>query len=138
VKYVLDANVVSALRVVGSNPAVEAWTRSIPLTDLYVTALTIAEIERGVAKKEKADPRQGATLRRWFDRQVLPSFAGRVLAFDLEAARILAGFDVPERAPLDDALIGAVAVANGMAVATRNVKHFAPLGVKTLNPWQTA
>ena len=59
---------------------------------------------------------------------MLPAFADRVLPFDLPAARVLAAFRVPEHAPLDDALIAAVAQAAEMTVVTRNVRHFEPLG----------
>lgn len=134
-RYVLDTNVVSALRVRGRNPEVEAWISTIPIPDQFVTALTIAEIERGVASKERADPAQGAILRRWFERRVLPAFDERILPFNLAAARVLGGYRVPENAPLDDALVAAVAEANSMAVATRNLRHFIPLGVPCINPW---
>lgn len=134
-RFVLDTNVVSALRVRGRHPAVERWAASVPVADQFVTALTIAEIERGVVAKERSDAPQGTVLRRWFEQRVLPAFADRVLAFDLPAARILATYPVPEQAPLDDALIAAVAEAAKMAVVTRNVKHFEPLGVRCLNPW---
>lgn len=136
-KYVLDTNVVSALRVRGRNQSVEAWAASIPVGDLFVTATTVAEIERGVIAKERSDARQGEVLRRWFEENVLPTFAGRVLAFDLPAARILAAYRVPEHAPLDDALIAAVAQSAEMTVATRNAKHFEPLGVPCINPWDS-
>jgi predicted nucleic acid-binding protein len=108
---------------------------SIPVADQFVTATTIAEIERGVAARERSDPAQGEILRRWFDEHVLPAFANRVLPFDLAAARILATYRVPEHAPLDDALIAAIAQASDMTVATRNTKHFEPLGVRCINPW---
>lgn len=134
-RYVLDTNVVSALRVRGRNRAVEAWAASIPLADQFVTATTVAEIERGVVAKGRSDARQGAILRRWFDEHVLPAFADRVLPFDLAAARILPTYRVPEHAPLDDALVAAVAQSAGMTVATRNTKHFEPLGVPCVNPW---
>lgn len=134
-RYVLDTNVVSALRVRGRHPAVEEWAAALPVSDLYVTALTISEIERGVIGKERSDRRQGEVLRAWFDNRVLPAFAGRVLPFDLAAARILATYQVPDHAPLDDALTGAVAQVGGMVVATRNTRHFHPLGVECLNPW---
>lgn len=137
-RYVLDTNVVSALRVRGRNPTVEAWARSVPLGDQFVSAFTVAEIERGVIAKERADVDQGAVLRRWFEDNVLPAFADRVLPFDLPAARVLAAFRVPEHAPLDDALIAAVAQAAEMTVVTRNVRHFEPLGVAVLNPWDTS
>lgn len=134
-RYVLDTNVVSALRVRGRNPLVETWAASVPVADQFVTATTVAEIERGVVAKERSDPPQGAMLRRWFDERVLPAFAGRVLPFDLPAARILATYRIPEHAPLDDALIAASAHAAQMTVATRNTRHFEPLGVPCLNPW---
>lgn len=137
-RYVLDTNVVSALRVRGRNPRVEAWASSVPLGDQFVSAFTVAEIERGVIAKERADVDQGAVLRRWFEDNVLPAFADRVLPFDLPAARVLAAFRVPEHAPLDDALIAAVAQAAKMTVVTRNVRHFEPLGVAVLNPWDTS
>jgi predicted nucleic acid-binding protein len=137
VRYVLDTNVVSALRVRGRSPSVEAWA-AIPATDQFVTATTIAEIERGVVTKERSDAAQGAVLRRWFQERVLPAFADRMLPFDLPAARILATLRVPEHAPLDDALIAAIAQAAEMTVATRNTKHFEPLGVHCHNPWDQA
>ena len=134
-RYVLDTNVVSALRVRGRNPQVETWAASMPVSDQFVTATTIAEIERGVVAKERSDPSQGEVLRRWLEERVLPAFVDRVLPFDLPAARILANYRVPEHAPLDDALIAAIAQAAGMIVVTRNTRHFKPLGVACLNPW---
>lgn len=134
-QYVLDTNVVSALRVRGRNPQVEAWAASVSVSDQFVTASTMAEIERGVVAKERSDPLQGEILRRWFEDHVLPAFADRVLPFDLPAARILATYRVPEHAPLDDALIAAIAQAADMTIATRNTRHFEPLGVACLNPW---
>lgn len=136
-KYLLDTNVVSALRVRGRNRPVELWAASVPVGDQFVSAFTIAEIERGVIAKERSDAKQGAILRRWFHENVLPTFADRVLPFDLSAARILAAYRGPEHAPFDDALIAAVAESAEMTVVTRNTKHFAPHGVPCLNPWDT-
>lgn len=134
-RYVLDTNVVSALRVRGRNPSVEHWAASVSVVDQFVTATSISEIERGVIAKERSDAAQGDVLRRWFEERMLPAFTGRVLSFDLAAARILAAYRVPEHAPLDDALIAAVAQSAGMTVVTRNIRHFEPLGVACLNPW---
>lgn len=133
--YVLDTNVVSALRIRGRNRVVEDWAASVPVADQFVTATTIAEIERGVVAKERSDPAQGEILRRWLEDRVLTAFADRVLPFDLPAARVLAGYRVPEHAPLDDALIAAIAQAREMTVATRNIRHFEPLGVRCVDPW---
>ncbi len=137
-KYLLDTNVVSALRVRGRHPSVEAWAASTPVADQYISAMTVAEIERGVIVKEREDQIQGSVLREWFEQQVLPAFADRVLPFDLPASRILASYRVPEHAPLDDALVAAIAEAQRMTVVTRNTRHFEPLGVPCLNPWSSA
>lgn len=134
--YVLDTNVVSALRVPGRNPAVAAWADSVEVSEQFIAATTLAEIERGVIVKERSDPTQGQHLRRWFDGKVLPVFASRTLAFDFAAARILATYRVPEHAPHDDALIAAVAAATDKIVITRNTRHFEPLGVRCLDPWK--
>jgi predicted nucleic acid-binding protein len=114
---------------------VEAWAASVPVADQFVAATTMAEIERGVVAKERTDPAQGEVLRRWFTERVLPAFADRVLPFDLPAARVLASYRVPEHAPLDDALIAAVAQSAGMTVATRNRRHFEPLVAQCVDPW---
>lgn len=137
-RYLLDTNVVSALRVRGRNPAVEAWARSVPVADQFITTTTVTGIERAVIAKERSGPDQGRVLRRWFTDRVLPAFGDRVLAFDLSAARILAAYRVPEHAPLDDALVAAIAHANGMSVATRNTRRFDPLGVPCVDPWERA
>lgn len=133
--YLLDTNVVSALRLPRRNPAVATWADSVPVTDQFIAATTLAEIERGVIAKERTDPTQGEYLRRWFDDKVLRVFARRTLPFDMAAARILAAYRVPEHAPYDDALIAAVAQAAGAIVVTRNTRHFQPLGVECLDPW---
>lgn len=135
-RYILDTNVVSALRVRDRHPKVAEWVASVPLRDQYLTAVTVGEIERGVVTKERSDPEQGGILRRWLEEQVLRAFGDRILAFDLAAARAVGAFRVPERASPDDALIAAIASARDMTIVSRNVKHFAPLGVPTPNPWE--
>lgn len=109
---------------------------TIPLADQFVSATSIAEIERGVMAKERSDPRRGTVLRRWVEVHVLPAFADRVLPFDLRAARILATYRVRDHAPFDDVLIAAVAQSGDLTVATRNTRHFEPLGVPCINPWE--
>jgi hypothetical protein len=135
--YILDTNIISAARLPGRNSAVATWLREIPASELYTTAINLAEIEQGVRTKERGDPEQGSVLRRWFNTQVLPAFVStnRVLPFDVRAARTFGHYPVPEEAPKEDALVAAIAESNGMIVATRNTKHFVPLGVRTINPW---
>jgi predicted nucleic acid-binding protein len=135
VRFLLDTNVVSALRVRGRNPEIEVWAASVAVNDQFITATTVVEIERGVAALERSHAQQGAVLRRWFSDQVLPAFADRVLPFDVAAARVRATYRVPDHAPLEDALMAAVAEANELVVVTRNTKHFEPLGAQLFNPW---
>jgi len=135
VKYLLDTNVILALRVPEREPSVAAWVEPIPVTDLFTAASVIAEIGLGVSALERKDPNAGARLRRWLQGSVVASFADRILPFDKAAALLLAEFPVPASAPYDDALIAAVAKAHGLTVATRNTGHFYPLGVPAVNPW---
>lgn len=134
-QYVLDTNVVSALRVRGRNPQVEAWAASVPGSDQFVTAMTIAELERAVIWQRAIRPtsRRGPApvVRRTASCRPLRTTA----AHRLPAAQILATYRVPEHAPLDDALIAGVVDAAQLTVFTRNTRHFEPLGVVCLNPW---
>ena len=136
--YVLDTNVVSATRVPARNPKVADWLRGVNAVDVYITAITLAEIEQGIRLKERDDAAQGKTLREWFEQRVIPAFVttNRVLDFNTRVGRIYGKYPIPELAPTDDALIAATAAANGMIVVTRNVKHFEPLGVPVINPWE--
>ena len=134
-RYLLDTNVVSALRSPRRHPRVAQWAAQQQIADLFICAFTVAEIERGIVAKERSDRDQGMILRTWFESSVLPSFADRILPFDEAAVRIFAGYRIPEHAPMDDALIAAVAEAGSLTVVTRNTRHFSPLGVAVLDPW---
>jgi predicted nucleic acid-binding protein len=137
--FVLDTNVVSELRKVRSgkaNPGVAAWAAATPSAQLFVSAITIHELEHGVLLAERADPRQGAVLRSWLDHSVAAAFTDRVLPVDDAIARRAAALHVPDPAPFRDALIGATALIHHMAVVTRNVKDFERFtGLELLNPW---
>ena len=136
--YLLDTNIISAARLPRRNPEVSRWMRSVADDDVFTAALVLGEIEQGIRRRERSDAAQGAVLREWFDTQVIPSFgdSGRALPFDYRAARVYGRYAVPENAPSDDAHIAAVAEANGLAVVTRNVKHYQPLGVRIVNPFE--
>jgi hypothetical protein len=136
--FLLDTNVISELRKARSGKAdttVAAWAESIDPIDLYVSAVTILELEFGVLRIEKRDPTQGIMLREWLDHQVLPEFAERVLPIDTRVARRCTASHVPDPRPDRDALIAATALVHGMTVVTRNLADFEPTGVKLLNPW---
>lgn len=139
--FVLDTNVISELRKIGIRKAdsnVAAWAQSVEATDLFVSAITIMELELGVLSIERKDATQGAVLRLWLVRQVLPEFAARTLAVDTAVAQRCAQLHVPDRRGERDALIAATALVHGMTVVTRNVADFVPTGVSILNPWDAS
>lgn len=103
---------------------------------LFISAITVLELETGVLLVERRDPQQGAMLRAWLDGHVLPGFAGRILPVDSAVAQCCARLHVPDPRAERDALIAATALVHGMTVATRNVADFAPTGVVLLNPWE--
>ena len=132
----VDTNVVSALRRLDRATAnFAAWARSTPFTDLYVSVITIQELETGVLLLERRDSSQGETLRDWLDNHVLENLRGRILPFDVAVAKRCARLHVPDRRPDRDALIAATALAHSLPVATRNTADFAPTGVELINPW---
>lgn len=136
--YLLDTNVVSELRKVRAGKAdarVAAWADSVDAVDLFLSTITIQELEIGVLLAERRDPTQGAMLRAWFDHHVLPAFAGRVLAVDIAIARRSARLHVPNPRPLRDSFIAATAMVYGLTVVTRDVGDFESAGVPILNPW---
>lgn len=136
--FLLDTNCVSELRKVRrgkANKGVASWAGTVVASDLYLSVVTIEEIEIGALLMLRRDATQGAVLRNWLDNQVLPAFSGRLLPIDLAVAQRSARLNVPDRRPVRDALIAATAFVHGMTVVTRNVTDFAPMGVPTLNPW---
>ncbi len=136
--YILDTNIVSELRksrTRGANRNVLAWANNVSVNDLYLSVISVLEIEIGVSLAERRDPLQGSVLRNWLDGQVLPGFAGRILPVDTAVARACARFHVPNPLPDRDALIAATAQVNRKIVVTRNVSDFAPTGVEIINPW---
>ena len=139
--YVLDTNVVSELRKIRLGKAdsqVAAWADSIEVMDLYISVITIQELEIGVLLAERRDPSQGAVFRLWLNGHVIPAFNGRILNVDTAVAQRSAKLHVPDPRPVRDGLIAATALVHGMTVVTRNVADFEPTGVPTLNPWQVA
>ncbi len=136
--YLLDTNVVSELRKVRAGKAdrnVTAWADGVEANQLFISAITVQELEIGVLLSERRDPAQGAMLRTWLDRHVLPAFAERILAVDTAVALRGAGLHIPNPRPVRDALIAATALVHGMTVVTRNTADFEPTGAATLNPW---
>lgn len=137
--YILDTNVVSELRKIRLGKAdshVAIWADNVDTADLYLSVITIQELEIGILLAERRDPRQGAIFRLWFNRHVLPTFSGRILIIDTTIAQRSAQLHVPNPHPVRDGFIAATALVHGMTVVTRNTADFEPTGVPTLNPWK--
>jgi predicted nucleic acid-binding protein len=136
--YLLDTNVVSELRKIRSGKAdahVARWADSVDTVDLYLSVITVQELEIGVLLLERRDPSQGALLRAWLNGHVLPAFSGRIVSIDTAIAQRSAQLHVPNPQPVRDGLIAATALVHGMTVVTRNVADFEASGVVILNPW---
>lgn len=137
--FLLDTNVVSELRKVGDgkvDPRVVGWMSGVDAAALYLSAVTLMELELGILRIERRDPAQGRRLRAWMDNRVLPEFGERTLPIDTAVALRCAALHVPDPRSERDAFIAATALVHCMTVVTRNVIDFEATGVPLVNPWQ--
>lgn len=136
--YLLDTNTVSELRKAKTDKIdknVQAWANHVSTTILFISVITVLELELGILLLERRDNQQGAILRTWLHDHVLPAFSERILDIDTTVARRCAALHVPDRRSDRDALIAATAIVHGMTVVTRNVSDFRPTGAEIFNPW---
>lgn len=139
--FVLDTNVISELRKAGDGKAdahVVAWLSSVEATTLYISVITLMEIELGILRIERRDSLQGSRLRTWMRGHVLPEFSGRTLPIDTAVALRCASLHVPDARSERDAYIAATALTHSMIVVTRNAADYQSTGVQLLNPWEPA
>lgn len=135
--YLLDTNVVSALRIPHRNPPVLRWAQTRDLNQMWLASVTIGEVEKGIARQ--ADLSVARVLSAWVD-GLLADFEGRVIAIGIEEARAWGRLVGPLEArglnpAAVDSQIAATALVHGLAVVTRNVRHFQRFGVPVINPW---
>lgn len=132
--FLLDTNVISELRAgkAKPSPAVRRWAAGIPGNQLYLSAVTVFELEMGVQAMERKDSPQGQFLRSWLQ-SVMKEFSSQVLPFGTHTAILCAAMHVPDR----DAMIAATAKEHGYTVVTRNTGDFTGCGVQLLDPWLT-
>lgn len=132
--YILDTNVISAVRRPDRAPQVAAWLRGKAEQDLFLSVITLGEVERGIRQQETRDPAFANDLRNWLDRTVL-LFSDRLLAFEPEDARIWGRLSAEIGHSGADLMIAASALRHGAIVVTGNVSDFAPTGAMAENPF---
>lgn len=134
--FILDTNVISELRHGKPNPsmAVRQWAARQPSNLLFLSAITLIELELGVQALERKTPPQGSALRHWLG-GVRAAFAGRILPFAESTAPVCAALHIPNPRSDRDAMIAATALEHKFTVVTRNVPDFEATGVALLNPW---
>ncbi len=136
--FLLDTNVISELRKAPAgkaNARVIAWAKREDENTLFLSAITLMELEVGALQMERRDPRQGAVLRRWLGEYVEPAFAGRILPIDHEVAKRCASLHVPNPCSYRDSLIAATALVHALTIVSRNTRDFSSTGVSIMNPW---
>lgn len=134
--YLLDTNVVSELRRPRPHGGVVAWLESLDDSQLYVSAVTLGEIQAGIELTREQDPDKAKALDAWLE---LVAGAYNVLPMDAAAFRAWARLMHRKSDTLyEDAMIAATAKVHGLMVATRNVADFHALGVEVFNPFAAA
>lgn len=136
--FLLDTNVVSELVRSRPAPLVSAWVRAQSKTSLFLSVITLGELQKGIALAESSQRR--SALNKWLETDILPSYANRLLPITeaisrrwglLLASRQRAGRPIGEA----DGLIAATALEHNLIVTTRNTRDFDHIGLALLNPW---
>jgi len=136
--FILDTNVISELRKAGSGKAdqnVVFWLSQHNAENLYISTITLMEIELGILRIARRDAVQGQLLRKWMDHHILPEFSDRTISIDIAVALRAAALHVPDPRPERDSLIAATALVHRMVIVTRNGADFLPMGVTVIDPW---
>lgn len=136
--YLLDTNVVSELRKKTANQQsenVRTWASSVPAHTMYLSVITILELELGILQIENKDSRQGKMLRNWLEQKAIPSFENRIISIDTKIARRCAQLNYPDPKSERDALFAATALVHGLTVITRNGSDFNSDEISLINPW---
>ena len=139
--FLLDTNIPSELIRPSPDPRVEDWVYGQDAASLYLSAVTIGEVRKGLSILP--DSKRRIRLEDWFENNPVPLFAGRILAVTQNVAErwgVLDGRRQLSGRPLNtaDGLIAATALEHGLTLVTRNVKDYDDLGVTILNPWEAA
>lgn len=134
--YLIDTDVLSALRRRERNPAITRWVEAQRTADLHISVVTVGEIERGISQQRRHNPNFARELAAWLDR-VLGWYGDRILPVDAPTARRWGQLSADIGNDSADLLIAATALERGLTVVTGNLRHFEPTGVSVLDPSRT-
>lgn len=133
--FLIDTNIISELRKgERCDPAVAAWWSGVAEGDLWLSALVLGEIRKGVELARRRDPQKAGALEAWLG-EVVSGFGDRVLPVDASVAEEWGRMNAIRPVPVIDALLAATAKINGLTLVTRNEADVAGLGVEVLNPF---
>lgn len=134
--FLIDTDILSALAKRRRRSSVEAWIGRQRAGDLFVSVVSIGEIERGIALQQRKNPDFATTLAAWLD-EVLNVYGNRILPFDLACARRWGQLSAALGHPGADLQIAATALEHGLTVVTRNVSDLEPAGVSVFDPFNS-
>jgi predicted nucleic acid-binding protein len=135
--FLIDTVTLSELRKRKRDPMGVKWFERQRTTDLFLSVISIGEIERGITRQRTTDPAFAGALAEWLDR-VLTLYGERILPFDLRASRRWGALSAALGNDSADLMIAATALEHGLTVVTRNVSDFEPSGVAVLDPFRRA
>jgi hypothetical protein len=135
-EYLLDTNVLSETRKKKADAGVIAFLQSADSSTLYISVLTLGELRKGVAKKQREDPEAASRLAEWVD-GLEYSFADRILGVDAATARLWGDWSSVRPRPVVDMLLAATAVLRGLTLVTRNIRDLRGIPVNLLDPWNS-
>jgi predicted nucleic acid-binding protein len=134
VQYLLDTNILSETRKRLADENVTAFVMNTEPSALYLSVLTLGELRKGVALKQRIDPSAAAALSAWVDGLEF-SFADRILGIDSATARVWGELSAQRPRPVVDTLLAATAIVQGLTLVTRNTSDVQDIDVKLLNPF---
>nr|VFJ64484.1 MAG: hypothetical protein BECKDK2373B_GA0170837_113714 [Candidatus Kentron sp. DK] len=134
-KFLLDTVVLSEFRKQKPDPHVVRWLQEVKTPNLFLSVVTIGEVERGISKQRNINPTFAGRLSDWLQ-TILLHYRDRILLIDIEIARRWRILSNQHGHAGADLLIAATALEYGLTVVTRNARHFEPTGVSVLNPFE--